>query len=95
MLDPNKTNGTSPPQHRNPNLVSGSSPPKKRTLAIPSTPELPRLLTLKSAAAYLSCSLWAARELVWDKALPHIRIGRRVLIERSDLDRFIESRRAA
>ena len=69
--------------------------PAKRTSAIPSQPETPRLLTLRAAAAYLSCSLWAIRTLVWDKTLPHIRIGRRVLIERADLDAFIEKRKAA
>jgi len=33
--------------------------------------------------------------LVWNQTLPHIKIGRRVLIERADLDRFIEARKAA
>ena len=69
--------------------------PQKRSSAIPSQPEVPRLLTLRAAAAYLSCSLWAARTLVWNQTLPHIKIGRRVLIERADLDRFIEARKAA
>ena len=67
----------------------------KRTSAIQTTPELPRLLTLKAAAAYLSCSLWAIRELVWNRELPHIRIGRRVLIPREDLDAFIEKQKGA
>jgi len=63
--------------------------------AIPSQPEVPRLLTLKAAAAYLSCSLWAIRSLVWDKSIPAIRVGRRVVIDRADLDAFIEARKAA
>ena len=69
--------------------------PQKRTSAIPSTPETPRLLTLKAAAAYLSCSLWAMREFQWGQTIPHIRIGRRVLFDRRDLDSFVESRKGA
>jgi len=70
-------------------------PATKRTSAIPSTPEVPRLLTLRAAAAYLSCSLWAIRTLVWNQTIPHIRIGRRDLIARTDLDAFIEKQKAA
>ncbi|MBI3671010.1 MAG: helix-turn-helix domain-containing protein [Acidobacteria bacterium] len=63
-------------------------PAKK--IVIP-TPE-PRLLNIKAAALYLSCTVWALRQLVWAKDLPHVRIGRRLLFDRADLDKFVESK---
>jgi excisionase family DNA binding protein len=52
----------------------------------------PRLLTIKQAAAYCSCSIWAIREVILSNELPAYKIGRRFLIDRSDLDRFIDAR---
>jgi len=68
-----------------------------------------RLLTLKQAAAYLSVSYWSVRDFVLAGHIPTVqmpalraRLGdrpraslRRVLIDRQDLDRFIEARKAA
>jgi excisionase family DNA binding protein len=56
-------------------------------------PITPRLLTIKQAAAYCSCTVWAMRELLRSDTVPHIVIGRRHLIDRGDLDRFIDDRR--
>jgi excisionase family DNA binding protein len=50
----------------------------------------PRLLTVPQAASYLSSSVWAVRSLAWSKEVPHVRIGRRVLFDLRDLDRYIE-----
>jgi excisionase family DNA binding protein len=50
----------------------------------------PRLLTVPQAASYLSASVWAVRSLAWSRELPHVRIGRRVLFDLRDLDRYIE-----
>ncbi len=52
----------------------------------------PRLVTIKQAAAYCSCSVWAIRQVIWSKELPACMIGRRLLIDRGDLDRFIDAR---
>ena len=78
--------------HRDPNKTGGTSPPTKSpsTSTTPS-PEIPRLLTVKAAAAYLSCSLWAVRSLAWEQRVPYLTIGRRMLFDRADLDTFIES----
>jgi len=52
----------------------------------------PRLVTIKQAAAYCSCSIWAIRSLIWSWELPACKIGKRYLIDRGDLDRFIDAR---
>jgi excisionase family DNA binding protein len=73
---------------------------KTATTATPAATEsqttklTPRLLTIKAAAAYLSVAVWAIRELVWSKELRAIRIGRRFVISRDDLDAFINRKLA-
>jgi excisionase family DNA binding protein len=52
------------------------------------TPE-PLLLDIKSAARVLSCTTWAVRSLLWSKEIPHIKIGRRFLIDPADLRSYI------
>jgi len=67
---------------------------KTKTLSVgTATPALtPRLLTIKAAAAYLSVAVWAIRELIWSKELCAIRIGRRFVIDRASLDKYIDRR---
>jgi excisionase family DNA binding protein len=50
----------------------------------------PRLLTIKQAAGYLSATVWAVRELLWSDTISHVVIGRRHLVDRGDLDRYID-----
>jgi excisionase family DNA binding protein len=50
----------------------------------------PRLLTVPQAASYLSASVWAVRSLAWSREVPSVRVGRRVLSDLRDLDRYIE-----
>jgi len=52
----------------------------------------PRLVTIKQAAAYCSCSVWAIRDVIWSRELPACKIGRRYLVDRKDLDAFIDAR---
>jgi excisionase family DNA binding protein len=54
----------------------------------------PRLLTVKQAAEYLATSAWAIRTLGWSGTIPPVRIGKRVLFDRRDLDKFVESAKA-
>lgn len=49
----------------------------------------PRLLSQREAAAYLGISYWTLRDLLFRGELPSVRIRRRVLIDRADLDRYI------
>lgn len=50
----------------------------------------PRLLGVKAAAAYLGATEWAVRKLQWERAIPSIRIGQRLLFDIADLNAFIE-----
>jgi len=60
----------------------------------------PRLLDLKAAATYLGLSYWTVRDLVLAGRLPTVKIPRprsgdgrsirRILVDRQDLDAFIE-----
>jgi len=55
----------------------------------------PRLLNIKSAAQYLGCSVWILRQLEWSGKLPAVRnLGRKLLFDRSDLDRFVDLAKA-
>src|SRR6266545_1947256 len=67
----------------------------------------PRLLNMRQAAEYLGCSFWTARDYILQGLIPVVdmpplrpREGdrqrktlRRVLVDRDDLDAFIESRK--
>ena len=64
----------------------------KRQSESPANPVVPRLLTIKQSAAYLSCAVWQIRTLLWAKEIPHIKLGKKFLIDRDDLDSFIDRR---
>ena len=49
-----------------------------------------RLLTVKDLANYLGCTVWAARVLLWSNEIPHLVIGRRHLVDRKDVDAYID-----
>jgi excisionase family DNA binding protein len=58
----------------------------------------PRLFDLEQAATYLSVSPWTVRELEAKGVLPRVRVPlpdggelRKLLFDRADLDRLIES----
>ena len=50
----------------------------------------PRLLSIKDAAAYLSARVWAIRQLVRNREIPYVPVGRGFKIDKIDLDRWIE-----
>ena len=49
----------------------------------------PRLLSQQEAARYLGISHWTIRDLVFRGEIPFIKIGRRVLLDRQDLDSYL------
>jgi excisionase family DNA binding protein len=53
----------------------------------------PRLLRIGPAAEYLGTTVWQMRTLVWAKKMPHLRIGKRILFDKGDLDRYIASQK--
>ena len=46
---------------------------------------------MKEAAEYVSCSVWAIQQLIRDGKLPYRKVGRRFVVDRIDLDRYLES----
>lgn len=50
----------------------------------------PALLNVKEAAVYLGRSEQAVQHLIFEKELPVVRVGRRVHLDRRDLDSWIE-----
>jgi excisionase family DNA binding protein len=67
-------------------------------MAIQNTTSLPgqraststvRLYSLQDAASYLAISYWSVRTLIERGDIPVIRMGRRLLIDRLDLDSWI------
>ncbi len=54
---------------------------------------LQRYLSLKGAAQYTSLSYYTLREMCYLKRLPHIRVGKRILIEITDLDEYLQARK--
>lgn len=53
----------------------------------------PRLLNVKQAAAYIGATVWFMRTLVWEKEIPSVMFGNRLLFDRADLDRLVEQRK--
>ena len=52
----------------------------------------PRLISVAEAAVYFSVSHWTIRDLIASGELPAVRIGRRLLLKKEDVDQFIEAR---
>jgi excisionase family DNA binding protein len=50
----------------------------------------PALLNVKQTAAYLGRSEQSVQHLIFQKELPVVRVGRRVHLDRRDLDAWIE-----
>lgn len=57
-------------------------------------PAQARMLNVQQAATYLACSVFAIRTLGWSQTIPSLKIGRRVLFDRNDLDRYIDLAKA-
>lgn len=50
-----------------------------------------RLMSLQDAGSYLGISYWSVRSLIDRGDLPAVRFGRRLLIDKKDLDDLIEN----
>jgi excisionase family DNA binding protein len=53
-----------------------------------------RLMTVNEAAKYLGRTPWALRHLIATKALPVVRMGRSVRLDRRELDRWVDLRQS-
>jgi excisionase family DNA binding protein len=53
------------------------------------TTENPRALTVQGAAAYLSTSVKFIRHLIWKRELKYVKAGKRFIIDKHELDRWL------
>jgi len=68
-------------------------PKHRETLLTQPAPES-RLLTICATASYLSSTVWFVRRLAWERRVPFLHFGNRVLFDKADLDKYIESQKA-
>ncbi len=78
-----KTVTAQPETHSNSGLGGSTSDRESDVLQ-------PRLLSYEAATRYLSLSYWTVRHMVVEGYIPHIKSGKRVLIDVQDLDEWIE-----
>jgi excisionase family DNA binding protein len=52
-----------------------------------------RGVTVQEAAAYLSTTVPAIRQLIYKRELPFTKLGKRHIIDRQDLDKWIERKK--
>lgn len=64
-----------------------------RTERVAGEIDLPDLLDLVAAGEYLHGTEWLMRRLVQERRIAYLKVGRRVLFSRQDLDAFLESNR--
>jgi excisionase family DNA binding protein len=51
----------------------------------------PRMLTIPQAAAYVGASVKFIRSLIWKRELRYIKAGKRFVIDRAELDRWLDA----
>jgi excisionase family DNA binding protein len=53
---------------------------------------VPRLMRIQDAAKYLSATTWQVETLLREKTIPSLVLGKRRVVDRSELDRYVERR---
>jgi excisionase family DNA binding protein len=53
----------------------------------------PRMLNIKQSAAYMGATVWFIRSLIWDRRIPFCKFGNRLLIDRKDIDAYIDEQK--
>jgi excisionase family DNA binding protein len=55
---------------------------------------IPRLLRIQDAAKYLSATTWQIETLLRENTIPSFVLGKRRVVDRLELDRYVERRNA-
>jgi len=53
---------------------------------------MPRLMRIQDAAKYLSATTWQVETLLREKIIPSFVLGKRRVVDRLELDRYVERR---
>jgi excisionase family DNA binding protein len=75
--------------------MSGHGPDQKspdggRSRLSKASPVGPRLFSQREAATYLGISYWTLRDLTFRGDVPYVKIRRRILVDRVDLDTYLD-----
>jgi excisionase family DNA binding protein len=64
-----------------------------RTILSPQSTPSPehRYLRISEAAAYLAATEWFVYTLTWTKAIPFAKLGKRLVLDRVDLDTYMQN----
>lgn len=54
-----------------------------------------RLLTVAEAGVFVNLGPWCIRRLIYSGQIPYVKIGRRILLDRKDIEEFIEARKTS
>ena len=54
-----------------------------------------RLLNVQQAAAFLGTTIWFMRKAAWEKRIPYLHLGHRLLFDVRDLENFITAEKVA
>ena len=49
-----------------------------------------RLYSIKELVAHIGATEWFWRSQIWDGQLPYVQIGRKMFVDRDDIDAFIQ-----
>jgi excisionase family DNA binding protein len=55
---------------------------------------VPRLMRIQDAAKYLSATTWQVETLLRERVIPSFVLGKRRVVDRLELDRYVERRNA-
>ncbi|MDR4469549.1 MAG: helix-turn-helix domain-containing protein [Nitrospira sp.] len=75
---------------RSDNGSDPTSPDIGKPCLAKANPIVPRLLSQREAATYLGISYWTLRDLTFRGEIPHVKIRRRILVDRLDLDAYLD-----
>lgn len=82
------------PKKRDANVQGVPVSKEKIKECSPAPTLVPRLLRIAEAAHYIGGTVWAVRQLIWNKQIPYVRVGKRIVVDRGDLDKWIDRQRA-
>ncbi len=66
---------------------------KKKPVPVIAAPGA-RMLNVQAAAEYTGATVWFMRTLAWEKKVPSVILGNRLLFDRADLDSFLDRAKA-
>jgi hypothetical protein len=66
--------------------------PKEQSKSAGTRPHA-RLLSLRDLVAIYGLTIWFWRTAIWRGDIPHLQLGRKLVVDRRDVDNFIERRK--